>query len=434
MFNPRPGTFFKSRVFFVFFSITVSVILLESSLRFVGVLYDAVRTRSESNLRDRGLEEKENFTILCIGDSYTYGLGAAVEDSYPAQLEGMLNKGRPGKDIRVKNFGTPGSNSRRIRNIFGENIDRYKPDVIIIMVGMNNYWNLEGMHLFNEPSVFERLESNIRGLRIYKLWKLATMNLIKKEHNGIPDLAGDKKTARVANPESEASTGYAELALLLRQAGDHESALDYAKKALENASSDQLESAHIHMELVYIYRAKKDWDMARQHMDHALHRPVFIQSVFTELKNICENKESGLSFDEEVSRIRKVIDLLHGRKGTSMLDALLYLNRNYRKVAQLLKVDLFELISMAKKNDIEVVLMTYPVSILSVNDAIRDTALSYNIALVDNEKIFMQKPNKGEFFNLDRHCNAKGYNLIAENIYSGLVKKITMSEEENDSQ
>ena len=47
--------------------------------------------------------------VACIGDSITYGLGLAdrAKESYPAQLQKMLEEFEPGK-YEVRNFGNSG--------------------------------------------------------------------------------------------------------------------------------------------------------------------------------------------------------------------------------------------------------------------------------------------------------------------------------------
>ena len=52
--------------------------------------------------------------VMCVGDSYTYGMGASSPaGAYPAQLQHLLRE-RTGLDWRVINKGWPGRNSRRV--------------------------------------------------------------------------------------------------------------------------------------------------------------------------------------------------------------------------------------------------------------------------------------------------------------------------------
>jgi lysophospholipase L1-like esterase len=74
-------------------------------------------------------------TILCVGDSNTYGLHLDVEEAYPAQLQRLL-----GGSTQVINAGFPGMNSSRVRAGLGRMIDASHPDVVLILVGANDFW------------------------------------------------------------------------------------------------------------------------------------------------------------------------------------------------------------------------------------------------------------------------------------------------------
>jgi len=77
--------------------------------------------------------------ILCIGDSYTYGLGASSNSrSYPAQLEMMLTTFADG--LGVTNAGWPGRNSRDVLVTLGALLQRTKPALVYVMVGANDLW------------------------------------------------------------------------------------------------------------------------------------------------------------------------------------------------------------------------------------------------------------------------------------------------------
>lgn len=79
-------------------------------------------------------------TVLCIGDSYTYGLGASgTAQSYPAVLETLLRadgKGAPA----VVNAGFPGQNSREALLRLEEHLAEHAPRVVCVLVGLNDSW------------------------------------------------------------------------------------------------------------------------------------------------------------------------------------------------------------------------------------------------------------------------------------------------------
>jgi lysophospholipase L1-like esterase len=79
--------------------------------------------------------------VLCLGDSNTYGLWLKHRDlnSYPAQLEALWNQGDR-SPIEVMNLGYPGSNSSRVLGNLREMLDVFSPELVIVMVGANDFW------------------------------------------------------------------------------------------------------------------------------------------------------------------------------------------------------------------------------------------------------------------------------------------------------
>ncbi|MCR9244449.1 MAG: SGNH/GDSL hydrolase family protein [bacterium] len=77
--------------------------------------------------------------VLCIGDSFTFGIGASSpERSYPAALERRL--AAAGHEIRVINAGRPGRNSRAGLEYLAANI-RPGVRVVCILLGTNDEWS-----------------------------------------------------------------------------------------------------------------------------------------------------------------------------------------------------------------------------------------------------------------------------------------------------
>lgn len=437
---------FLRRLFFIILpSLVISLVILEAGLRIAGFLY------TKDCHIDKYKISKEltsnSFNILCVGDSYTYGLGASHEYNYPEQLSKMLNENNIMGLIKVQNLGSPGGNSYRILRIFRENINRYNPVLVIAMVGMNNYWNLEGKQSFPRNPILGKLNLDIHSLRLYKLFKIIKINLQNKALvNNYSSVDADipKQESYEKNMQFYRETGRSDLAIkettdligiypnryelkarlttLLREDGKYDLALRNAKKTLEQISLNSKASAYLHLELVYIYRAKKLWDLARKEIDYAVQDISIIQSVFPELRNIC-NQDSNLDFNQEIQKIRCLIHTIHGKKGTDVLDSLLYLENNKDERERVLKADLLNFIDIAMKNNIKLVFMTYPFD-LWVNEIIRNTATKHSIILVDNETIFKSEKNRERYFNLDGHCNELGYRLIAQNLYIALKTKI----------
>jgi len=77
--------------------------------------------------------------ILCLGDSHTYGVKVEPDESYPGQLQELLEEN--GYEAEVINAGVPGQNTSELRRRLPDLLDRYNPTVVVIMVAANNEWN-----------------------------------------------------------------------------------------------------------------------------------------------------------------------------------------------------------------------------------------------------------------------------------------------------
>ncbi len=112
----------------------------------------------------------EAVTILCVGDSHTYGAPLVAEESYPSQLQDRLDAYSQGA-YRVINLGIPGINSAMVSHRFEDNLFRFRPDLVILWVGANNIWNeKETEHWDSEggPGWFRRALLRIKLVRLIR--------------------------------------------------------------------------------------------------------------------------------------------------------------------------------------------------------------------------------------------------------------------------
>lgn len=468
--NNQGAIFIKALL--VFFGVLLLLFTLEITLRLSGLVYAKMGGRKVTT--SSGIADSPTrFTVLCLGDSYTYGLGTTFENSYPSQLEKILECRKPNESFLVINQGSPGGNTHRIESIFKDSLRKNKPHVAIVMAGHNNSWNVEGESEFFLPTPINKLIAGFRGLRVYKLIILIMRGLQNKiaglsATSRINDVQG-KENKHVPGPStqecgqfynpkqqvyvpqgewdnlyksiveyrrlSQASLAISsikkaldkypgscqlekELIGLLRQTGENDAAIAYANRVINNCCIDQGDRGYIHLELLYAYRAKKSWLAARKEIDLLLKNTPAIGEVFAELQAL-SNKESGMSFEKEAKDVRKLIEQLYGSTMVATFDRLEYLARHKDNLEKMIWEDLVRIEATARGNGITLVLMTYPCSTLA-NEVIKKFALNNRITLVDNELIFNSTPQKEKLFVADKHCNADGYKLIAENIYAAL--------------
>lgn len=121
-------------------------------------------------------------TILCVGDSNTYGVHLPREESYPGQLQTLLQRWS-GNPWRVVNAGYPGNNTADVRGALARQIRAWSPEILIVLAGVNNTWSLSSRQLWEtpdrevEPSLYERM---LQGSRVQKLARMALNQLASK--------------------------------------------------------------------------------------------------------------------------------------------------------------------------------------------------------------------------------------------------------------
>lgn len=160
---------YKKKIFIVLSAIVCSLILIEFILRLAGFGYKVIHRPSRKPI--------SFYRILCMGESTTIGVGAhnPARENYPMQLEIMLDKRFPYKRIDCLVDVKIGQNTSEILSKLPASIRRYVPHIVILMVGANNWWNLDRSNilLFNADS---RVSSIALGSLIFldkfRLWKL----------------------------------------------------------------------------------------------------------------------------------------------------------------------------------------------------------------------------------------------------------------------
>jgi len=147
------------------------LILLEVGLRVASTFVGDVR----------GGAAGEATTILCVGDSHTYGLHVLPPESYPSRLQAALDP--TAEEVGVLNYGVPGRNSAALALELPRYLVEVRPDVVLIKVGFNDSWNHDAL-----TSAGADEGSTRPDLRILRLWRLVRMQLEGREPPAPPDL------------------------------------------------------------------------------------------------------------------------------------------------------------------------------------------------------------------------------------------------------
>ena len=152
-------------------------------------------------------------TVLCVGDSFTYGLGASSHDtgSYPAQLAAQLESEQPGR-WRVVNEGYPGRNSRQILVRLAAQLERHHPNYVLLLVGLNDRWSRPALlDLEADPDAQVAAGNGFRfEFRTLRLWRWLRGKLASRAPTSFaPSLASDDPArvrdaaTRDVNPPSD---------------------------------------------------------------------------------------------------------------------------------------------------------------------------------------------------------------------------------------
>lgn len=168
----------RKRVGLIAFSLLTFLVSCEILLQLA-----ALATRSGAGDRTGGEGPSDAITILCVGDSHTYGAPLPREDAYPAQLERQLSD-RFGVPVRALNRGVPGVNSAWVAKRLAREILQRQPDLVIVWVGTNNRWNSLDAESWEQEGMGERLHRGLLRVRLYRLATVLHMSVFTPERSG----------------------------------------------------------------------------------------------------------------------------------------------------------------------------------------------------------------------------------------------------------
>ncbi len=145
----------------------------------LGIAEIGLRIASHFVSRERGGAGAAT-TILCVGDSHTFGLHVIPALSYPSRLQNALDPS--GESIGVVNYGVPGRNSSALLASLPDYLDRLSPDLVLILVGFNDSWNFDATRsdaddAADSPSWFAQL-------RVTRLFRILRLNLAGRASSG----------------------------------------------------------------------------------------------------------------------------------------------------------------------------------------------------------------------------------------------------------
>jgi tetratricopeptide (TPR) repeat protein len=374
-------------------------------------------------------------------------LGAPGDKSYPLQLEALLNAGSPRKRYAVVNGGKPTQNTAQLRASFTHEIEAGRPSAVIVLSGGANQWNFEGYASSRHGGWLRRILEKRYSLHTFKLAKLLIGDILAKQGEvsaASPSLstvlpnsddnrkgwqyhyAGDDRKAAeclarsVAVDPSNTNSWYG-LGVVnsdLRRFGEAEACF---KKCVQA----QPRVCDYYYHLGNLYRSMKRDDDALV---------VYEQGVTSDPENRhnmsyhclaqlgCQRSKPAVAAGA-VSFLRRLKEERHiaNPQLTSALD-LVSAPKPRREIDAWIVDDIGTIAGICKEKKVPVILQNYPFEHKS-NPALASAAVRYGIPLVDNAAIFRDLLHAGkedDYFAPDHHCNAKGYGVMAYNVYAKL--------------
>ena len=205
-------TSLRQKITLIIFGLFLCAVLLEIGLRIGGfVILSLQEQRNKASLGQKGA-----YRIMCLGESTTTAGG---KNSYPNQLQQVLNDKDIGVKFSVINKGICGTKTGSIVSQLEHNIEKHNPDMIVTMMGINDE---EGICLASH----KKLSLFIESLRTYKLIKLLCLHIAHK--------AGKERTADIDKGHTDLGMRfYAGLGWYYMNAEEYDKAEEMYKKAIE---------------------------------------------------------------------------------------------------------------------------------------------------------------------------------------------------------
>ncbi len=115
------------------------------------------------------ISRKETYRIMCLGESTTF-------NQYPLFLEEILNQRNIGIKFSVIDKGVSGTNTGAILSNLESSLNIYHPDMVITMMGINDW----GMHMPREADSGSKVINYLKSFKTYKLIRLFWLHMVAR--------------------------------------------------------------------------------------------------------------------------------------------------------------------------------------------------------------------------------------------------------------
>jgi len=146
----------------------LALVVVELFLRLLGFGYNLIHKAP--------VDTGADYRIYCVGESTTWGIGASdpIRKGYPRQLENMLNERHKGIKTQCFFEQAIGQNTSEILLKLPRYIRKYRPQLVILMAGTNNWWNMDGSNilLVNQSQISQSTLRTLIFLDQFRTWTL----------------------------------------------------------------------------------------------------------------------------------------------------------------------------------------------------------------------------------------------------------------------
>lgn len=262
-----------------------SVLLLEALLQ-VG----AILIKDSRNSANAFLSVGNTLRVLTIGDSHTYGLYLTAEEAYPSQLKKIWDTTAHERDIEVINVGFPGTNSSRVLSNIHSLLDTFKPDVIVLLVGINDYWT----HPVSKSDTNQNTSALIDWLsnhsRVYKLLYMLQRQMYNANKLEIDDkfrgAKWDPAHDEAFKKKTEQSTNFTDDIPNAVSYGDKEFSIGFQASAIQRDKPMQ----HLYKNLLDIIAATQQHNVRLILMTYENDKDLLFQTVNTQVRKAAQKQ------------------------------------------------------------------------------------------------------------------------------------------------
>lgn len=396
-----PQTTLKQKVLLILLGAVLSFAVLELGLRLGSFIF--VKLQEYENKRN--LQKKGVYRILCVGESTT-AIGG--NNAYPRQLEGILNKLNIGRQFKVINKGLPGTNTSCIVSTLEKNLNEYRPNMVISMMGV---MDTPGLLPYPNYKGFGLIVSRFKTLKLFRLlWAQMGATLRKRclSQQAVAaglKAAGNKKQPFYNNSRLKPLTTDEQVRkaeFLMREQRFSEAAEIFEKVSEKDC--------HFVLALAWCYLKQGKFTLVQELLHKTLKR-----------------------FPHLSDKIYGGFATLYREIGNYELAQQYYLRANVLRHATVnlsTKLNYQKLKAQLDRRGVTFICVQYPLrSIAPLKTIFKDDK---TVVFVDNENLFKEALRNApydEYF-IDMfagdfgHCSPKGNRLLAENIARVIVKEV----------